>query len=55
MSNVFLDFVKDVGLLFVVEKEKLTIIIGGDKKRLTPKSVQPPSDDSDVTGDMPNG
>jgi hypothetical protein len=51
MANVFLDFVRDVGLLFVVEKEKLTIVIGGDKKRLQPKTTQPPSDDSDVTGE----
>jgi hypothetical protein len=50
MSNSFFDFVKDVGLLFVIEKEKFTIVIGGDKKRL-PKVAQPPSDDSDVTGE----
>jgi len=50
MANSFFDFVKEVGLLFVIEKDKLTVSIGGDKKRL-PKPVQPPSDDSYVTGD----
>jgi hypothetical protein len=46
------DFLKEIGLLVIVRKDEVTLQIGGKatKKPVLPK-VQPPTDDSAVTGD----
>jgi hypothetical protein len=54
MKHPFVQFLQDVGFVIKVERDAVTLHVGGKGK--VPKLVEdnPPSDDSGVTGESPN-
>jgi len=48
----FTDFLRNIGFRIVIEKDKVTLAVGGNKiARIPQKPLDPPSDDSAVMED----
>ena len=54
-ESPIVSFLKEIGLRLVLEKDKVTIAIGGKQRRLPEPQNHPPSDDSEITGDDDDG